>query len=28
VSRSVMENDIFPDVRQLIPWLRSGISLS
>ena len=27
-SRSVLENDIFPDVRELIPWLRSGISLS
>ena len=27
-SRSVLENDIFPDVRDLIPWLRSGISLS
>ena len=27
-SRNVLENDIFPDVRELIPWLRSGISLS
>lgn len=27
-SRSVLENDIFPDARAHIPWLRSGIALS
>lgn len=27
-SRSVLESEIFPDVRAHIPWLRTGISLS
>lgn len=28
VSRNVLETEIFPVVRSLVPWLRSGISLS
>lgn len=28
VSRHVLETDIFPEVRSLIPWLRTGIALN